>query len=397
MRIVKLIAENIKKLKAVEISPDGDVVKITGRNAQGKTSVLDAILYALAGTKSIPAKPVRDGEDKGRIEIDLGDIVVERRFTAGGENSSLTVTSKEGGKLGSPQSVIDNLIGRLAFDPLEFMRMDPKKQFESLRDLLGLDFSDMDKQRQEAYDQRTEFGRQYKSLKSQRDAVKFDPSGAKEETTSTELIEKMKAAIDQNERVSKAIDVLAQARADISRLESELTELYSKLPELEKAALEEPIDLKEIGDKVRLLDENNKNARAFIQAAELDKKIKDVEKDVKACGEKIESIDKEKQEIIEACSMPVPGLTFGAGEVLYNDLPINQASAAEQLRISVAMAMAMNPKLRVIRITDGSLLDSDSMKMIEQMAGENDYQVWMEIVDESGKVGIVIEDGSVKA
>jgi DNA polymerase III epsilon subunit-like protein len=49
MKIVKLTAENVKRLRAVEITPDDTVQIVTGRNAQGKTSVLDAIWLALCG------------------------------------------------------------------------------------------------------------------------------------------------------------------------------------------------------------------------------------------------------------------------------------------------------------------------------------------------------------
>ena len=47
MVIVELIAENFKKLKMVRISPEGNTVIITGKNAQGKTSVLDSFFAAL--------------------------------------------------------------------------------------------------------------------------------------------------------------------------------------------------------------------------------------------------------------------------------------------------------------------------------------------------------------
>ena len=93
--------------------------------------------------------------------------------------------------------------------------------------------------------------------------------------------------------------------------------------------------------------------------------------------------------------MPISGLGFDDDGVTYQGVPLKQASAAEQLRVSVAMAMALNPKVRVIRITDGSLLDSDNLALIEQMAADQDFQVWIERVDETGTVGVVIEDGQV--
>src|SRR3989304_5887106 len=76
MKILKLTAENIKRLIAVEITPDGNLVQITGKNGAGKTSALDAIWWALAGTTHIQAQPIVKGENKARVRLDLGEIVV---------------------------------------------------------------------------------------------------------------------------------------------------------------------------------------------------------------------------------------------------------------------------------------------------------------------------------
>ena len=94
--------------------------------------------------------------------------------------------------------------------------------------------------------------------------------------------------------------------------------------------------------------------------------------------------------------MPVEGIEFGEDSVLLNGVPFEQASDAEQLRASVAIAMAANPKLRVIRIRDGSLLDDEAMQLLGTMATEADMQVWIERVDSSGRIGFVLEDGHVR-
>jgi hypothetical protein len=114
-------------------------------------------------------------------------------------------------------------------------------------------------------------------------------------------------------------------------------------------------------------------------------------------SEKIADIDIKKNNALKKAEFPVNGLSVDETGVVWNDIPIDQASSAEQLRISLAIAMALNPELRVIRITNASLLDSNSMAIIEEMARDKDYQVWVELVDETGKIGIVIEDGTVKA
>lgn len=95
LKIVKLGAENVKRLKAVEIIPAGNTVTISGKNDQGKTSILDAIEYALGGSKAICEEPIRKGQAKARIVCDLGEIVVERKFNAASGDSTLTVRGKK--------------------------------------------------------------------------------------------------------------------------------------------------------------------------------------------------------------------------------------------------------------------------------------------------------------
>src|SRR5438270_14102611 len=114
MKIVNLKAENIKKLVAVEISPSENTVIVTGKNGAGKSSVLDAIWWALSGTKHIQDKPIRDGQTKASIRLDLGTIIVERVF--GEKGSSLKVMADNGARFPEPQPMLDNLLGAITFD-----------------------------------------------------------------------------------------------------------------------------------------------------------------------------------------------------------------------------------------------------------------------------------------
>ena len=110
---------------------------------------------------------------------------------------------------------------------------------------------------------------------------------------------------------------------------------------------------------------------------------------------KIESIEQTKIDQIAQAQMPISGLSFDDTGVLFEEIPFVQLSSSQQLKVSIAMAMAMNPEIRVIRITDGSLLDTTNMAIIHQMAEDNDFQIWIEQVDESGEVGIYIEEGEI--
>ena len=99
---------------------------------------------------------------------------------------------------------------------------------------------------------------------------------------------------------------------------------------------------------------------------------------------------------IAAAKFPVEGLSLGDEEVLINGHPFVQAAASQKIKTSVALAMAANPQIRVMRIMDGSLLDSDAMKMIADMAEANNFQIWLESVSEGNGAGVIIEDGHVK-
>jgi hypothetical protein len=122
-----------------------------------------------------------------------------------------------------------------------------------------------------------------------------------------------------------------------------------------------------------------------------------LEKEADAITARMEARAKQKQDAIAAAKMPVDGITFADGAVLLNGVPFDQASDAEQLRASVAIAMAGEPRLRVLRIREGSLLDEDGLRLVAQMAEAKDWQVWVERVSSDGKGGFVIEDGHVRA
>jgi len=465
MKIIKLKAENIKKLVAVEITPTGSVIKITGKNASGKTSVLDAIFWALGGLNNIQTQPIRKGQTKAKVEIDLGEMVVKRTFNEGG-TTSLNIENKDGLRFKSPQTMLDGLLGKLSFDPLEFMRQDSRKQFETLRQLTGVDFSKLDGLRQRTYDGRAATNRDVRRLEVQIETIRIpdNPSEVKEqEVDIAELMEKVGKARAKNREGEKLQTVVKERNRDIneatqrttslqwqiaqeqSSLEDDITTLEQQIShrrerhnqkygllqkekEKEQQHLKDSqseytqlekqlesfvfVDVLTIQANLEQAEKTNRVVREAIriyekaiqdtgQIMETKKQARSELRQLKEAAQnltsKIQGIDEEKQKQIAEAKFPLDGLSFGDGAVTYNDLPMDQASHAEQLRVSMAMAMSLNPKLKVIRITDGSLLDSQSMRVIEDMAKDQDYQVWIEQTDESGKVGIVISEGEVVA
>lgn len=387
MHIVSLEAENFKRLKAVRIDPDTNTVVIAGRNAQGKSSVLDAIQSALAGKAGAKktSRPIRDGESKARVVITLDDLVVERKWTPSG--STLTVSPREGNaKLNSPQAVLDNLIGNLSFDPLEFAESEPRKQVETLIDLIGRKtFEELAELRKAAYDERTEVNRDLKRVQAQYDAL-----GTPEPAERVDLIAKV-ALLQQAHRKQGL-------RRDWERLEEQIQLLRRNQEAIAAEAADLPdVDVDTLQAEIEQAEELNDRVDAYESWKELGTQVEDNRHASESLTKRIEEIDANRAKLISDADLPVEGLTFDDDGVQYHDIPFEQASAAERLKVSVAMAMALNPDLKVICIRDASLLDDESKLALIKMAKAHDYQIWYEVVashvDES--VGVLIEDGEV--
>lgn len=395
MKIVRLTAENVKRLKAVEITPDGNVQVITGRNAQGKTSVLDAIWLALGGGSASKStvKPIRNGEDHASVRLDLGDLVVTRTWT--GDKTALTVTAADGARYTSPQGILDALVGRLSFDPLEFTRLSARDQVTALLDLVNLDvdLDDLAHKRQAAYDQRTEIGRQGKALG---DVPELHPGLPEQEQSASAIITELRAAEDANRDLSIAEISRGNLTGRIAELERELSTARGSLKAAESTLAKHPlIDTAEIEARLAGVEKSNvlirENVDRVRRVGERDRLRGDYDRFTAT----LDGLDKTRTDALAAATFPVDGLGFDDDGVTYQGVPFSQASSAEQISVSLAMAMALNPKLRVIRILDGSLLDADNLALIAEMAKDNDFQVWIERVSDTSGVGVVIEDGSV--
>lgn len=417
MKIVRLTAENVKRLVAVEIAPDGNVVVIAGKNGQGKTSVLDSIWYALGGGPAArgTSKPIRDGEDHAQVTLDLGEIVVTRKWQDGAK-STLTVESKDGARFTSPQAMLDALVGRLSFDPLAFAQQDERTQLTSLLELVELpfDLDELDGQRRGLYEKRTDVGRVGKQLDGQLAGIPKAAEGTPAEPVDvTALVAEFSRARQLRSERERAIltadgfkAAAERAGAAVREAEAALERARQELVDADKAhaAARESVpaadtvpDVDELERQLAGADAVNAAVRQAQQRADVSAKLDETKAEYDALTAAIENLDETKAAGVAAATMPIEGLAFDDTGVTYRGVPFKQSSSAEQLKVSVAMALAMNPRIRVIRITDGSLLDSDSMALIAQMAEEHDAQVWVERVDESGAVGVLIEDGSVAA
>lgn len=402
MKIIELQAENVKRLRAVEIRPDGTLQVIGGRNAQGKSSVLDAIWLALGGGKAAKETmlPIRDGEEKASVRLDLGDLVITRSWTRKG--TSLKVTNAEGASYSSPQGMLDALVGRLSFDPLEFTRLSAKDQREALLGLvdLGIDIDELARQRAVFFAERSEVGRRGKAIGD----VQVDDDLPDLERSAQDFISRIREAEAHNKQIDSALHqvevtsaAISKAEAQIASLEEQLAQWREDLVDLKEQALAERIDVCTLEAELSGVEELNQKIRANNAARERQARKDKLRAEYQSLTDGIEKLDKTKAEALAAASFPVAGLGFDDMGVTYQGVPFSQASSAEQIRVSVAMAMAMNPKLRVLRIKDGSLLDAETLEALRAQVEENDFQLWLERVGNADEGAVIIDDGQVQA
>ena len=203
--LVKLSIQNVKRIKAVDITPAGNRVIISGRNAQGKTSVLDSVEMLIAGARTICQRPIHEGADSGTIyghwKDRWNDLEITRKFTDG--RSELIVKDK-GRKITGGQSLLDELTGKgIATDPTDFMRQDAKKQLETLKQMVDCDTSELDASRADLYEQRTLAGRDVTARKAQVESMPEHPDAPAKEISVADLSKKLNAAHANNAKVEQ--------------------------------------------------------------------------------------------------------------------------------------------------------------------------------------------------
>lgn len=433
LHILGFKAENFMRLSAVEIAPKEGVVVITGKNGQGKSSILKGIYAALDAAGADIEKPIRDGQTEAVVQLSLGKdsvehLLVTRTFTAAsGPTGYLKITSPDGMKSTS-QTLMRKFLGALTFDPIEFMTKPAKDQAAMLRGMVKIevDIDQLDKDRQTTYDARTLHNANATRARARAEAVTLPPDMPEVAPDTTALLERLSAAAEVEAernslkraeeiasdgrieaerlceeyagRVSKLEMDLAKAREDLESAEGQLIDARKHEEAASQAVYPDPVDTAAIRAQISHADTLRD---AF---ARLDRKIEDESEaetenqQALAMTAKMNAIDQKKATALAEAKMPVDGLGFSNGIVTFQGIPLSQASQAEQIRVSAAVAIASNPRVRVMCIREGSLLDSDSLALLAKIARDSDVQIWMERVQVAGvePEGIIIEDGHVQ-
>jgi hypothetical protein len=417
--VIKLSVDSYRRITAVDIAPT-QVQVVGGRNGQGKTSLLDAICVALFGPKwDATTEPIHEGSNTATIVVGLDDVAghgpltVTRTYRtgkAGAVTTKVEVTRPDGSTLSAPQTVLDELIGRLGANPGEFLALPEKQQRAAVLKLVDLpfDLDALEAERRALYDDRTVVGRDVAAAKALV-AAETDPGPGETEPISVadaakawaDAVAANTAAAAHQGRVERSADALAHSAARVADLETQLAAAKAELAAAGTAhqllidERPETVDEQPLADQVRDLEAINRDRAARARYQLLVATADDLVRHQTSLTAQINEIDRRKDEALQAAVMPAPGLTITEAGIDLNGHPFTQASQAERLRVALAIAAAADPTVRVAVIRDASLFDDDSLAAIAEWATANDYQVFLEVVGDAG--GVVIEDGAVKA
>lgn len=444
--LVEYQAVNTKRLKAARIDFDGPGLTVLGgKNEQGKSSCLDALLWLFCGEGAIEGDPIALGEDAAYSMVKLTDgRQIKRTFKrdAGnkkGYTTKLELLTADGGSISGKQTEINSWLqaGGIAFDPLSFSQMDGKKRRAVLAELVGIDLDAFAARYKEIYDKRAAHSAIHRAAEGKLNtAVKPQPvageivdvAAVNEELAGALKLKEQRTADERRHEEAKGeVQALwakaANAKKAADDRRAEIARLQALLIDDERAAAEasqqyaaaqkevenwppytEVPDIAAIQQKLADADSQNAAIREQQRASEEYTRIVNdfAEQDKVRSGytAQLEAIEKERTDALAAAEYPVDGLSFGDDDVLLDGLPFANASMSQRLKLGMMVAVALNPALRVITSHDGSLADSENRKLIHELAKEHGFWVVMEAVqDEPGGNpdfnNIFIEDGSI--
>jgi len=420
MKAWRLRAENFMRLVFVDTPLGRGVQKIVGKNGQGKSAILNALRWGFGGAKNAPDEIVRHGQESAEVLIETDDFILRRRATVdGGKGGDVTLESKDGKTVYKrPQEMLNKLFGGgvVAFDPVGFSRMKPRDQADLLRQVTGLDTTDIDAERKATFDERTIINREVAQLKAKladMDEPAPIPEPPAEQDVSAFVAEieaaaKTQAKNDNARRMLRDIERQCdEKKAAIERLQKELEELSvnASAGRVFVASLVDP-DVTAI--KTRLEDAKTQNARIRGQRqlkatadrraneyATLKQSLADAERKSNLHTTHLGNLDTAKRELLDKTPMPVPGLGIDGDVVTLDGVPFSQAASSQKIRVGLAIGAALNPGIETLLVEEGSFLDEDQLHFVEEWAEENGIQIIMEIVGDVAD-GITIEAGRVK-
>lgn len=400
VKISALEIENVKRVKAVSFEPtQNGLTVIGGKNGQGKTSVLDAIAWALGGNRYAPSTAKREGSvipPHLKIELSNG-IVVERK----GKNSDLKVIDTEGNKSG--QALLDTFVSTFALNLPKFMNGSGKEKADTLLKVIGVGdkLYELENAEAQKYNERHAIGQIADQKNKYAKEMEFFRDVPSDLVSAADLIKKQQAILAQNGENQKLRDQKEklEARANelqsqISALNSELTETLAKLETAKKTVAQlHDESTEELEKSIAEIEEINRKVRANLDKEKAEDDAKMFSNQYEALTTEIENIRKEKYDLLNSAELPLEGLSVEKGELIYNGFKWDNMSGSEQLKVATAIIRKLNPECGFVLIDKLEQMDTDTLKDFGTWLEQEGLQAIATRVSSGGECSIIIEDG----
>lgn len=406
--ITSLDFENVKRIKAVALTPaQNGLTVIGGRNAQGKTSVLDAICWALGGNNYKPDKPHRDGsvmEPDLHVELSNG-IVVERK----GKSGTLKVTDSEGNKAG--QTLLNSFVEQFALDLPRFLQASDKEKALTLLRILGIEeqLEEFDKQEQILVNKRLNTGQIERQRRGTAETLPWYPDVPLDPLDIADLAEQQREALEFNAEIQRKRDAIAAQEQLVIRLQADVESakmhLDGKTADLNFAVEHlNTLRAQEIGTQV----DTGHLAQEISEAQETNRKIEQNRLRIAALGEadklkeeyqalddEINELRSKRLELLNGVEMPLPGLTVVDGLLTYRDATWAGMSGAEQMKVATAIVRKLNPQCGFVLVDKLEQFDTFTLAEFAQWCESENLQVIGTRVSTGDECSVIIEDGMI--
>ncbi|MBQ1678656.1 MAG: AAA family ATPase [Oscillospiraceae bacterium] len=414
VKINSLEIENVKRIQAVALEPTANgLTVIGGNNGQGKTSVLDAICWALGGERLRPSNATREGSTvPPKIKLTLSNgLIVERK----GKNSDLKVTDPSGRKSG--QQLLNEFVSELALNLPKFMQASSREKAETLLQIIGVgpQLHQLEQEEQQLYNQRTVLGRTRDRKKLFAEGMPYWPNAPKEPISISDLIRQQQEILarnGENQRKRQKVEVLNRNRSfadqELRQQEAQLLELQARIGQTRAKirAIDTDLEIAE-KDALELHDESTEELERQIADFErVNKQVRDnLDRDRAAdeakvlsdqydgMTQQIEQTRQAKRDLLNGANLPLPELGVEEGELTYQGKRWDCMSGSDQLRVAVAIVRRLNPNCGFVLVDKLEQMDLDTLRAFAAWLEQEGLQAIATRVSTGDECSIIIEDG----
>ena len=408
--ITSLEAENVKRIKAVALTPaPTGLTLVGGNNNQGKTSVLDALAWALGGDRFRPDAAVRDGAmAPAHLKVTLSNgVIVERK----GKNSTLTVTDPTGRRSG--QQLLNAFIEPLALDLPRFMEASDREKADILLKIIGIgtELHTRDLEIKSLYDKRTFTGQLAQQKKHFAEELIYYPDAPEEPVSASDLIRQQQEILARNgenqrkrDRLAQLTDLFERQKKVVADLEFQLSTEKQRLTTMQadvKIAQTSAADLQDestaqLEASIQNIKETNQTVRANLEKARAEDEAARYASDYDKLTEAITQKRADRMALLNGADLPLPELSVEDGALTYKGKHWRDMSGSDQLRVATAIIRRLNPDCGFVLLDKLEQMDMTTLAEFGRWLESEGLQAIATRVSTGSECQIIIEDGMVK-